>query len=79
MKEKFNELFPYGIDLELSGMMQIQNRCDELTEEQVLYIENSTYMFEDMYRMLESLSEDYGFSSGVYKDIQSLLSKARGE
>jgi hypothetical protein len=33
----------------------------------------------EMYAMLESLAEDYGFSHPVHKDIQALLAKARGE
>jgi len=33
----------------------------------------------EMYEMLESLSEDYGIYHPVHKQIQELLSKARGE
>jgi len=33
----------------------------------------------DMYKMLESLREDYGLLTDVGKDIDKLLAKARGD
>jgi hypothetical protein len=85
MREKFNELFPYGIDFDSAGHGTImQNRYDELGENQIEYIENATLAHADMYEMLKlaiSLMdgdsiEDFTYQ---YKEIESLLKRARGE
>ena len=59
MKEKYKELFPNGIcfDGAMHGTL-MQNRYDELGQEQINYIEDATLNFADMYEMLDSLKED---------------------
>jgi hypothetical protein len=73
--------------------MQIQNRYDELNDDQVQYIENAAYMFDDMYRMLEDVKVCYSnliefsvlpsqYKTGInelIERIEKLLAKARGE
>lgn len=85
MKDKFKKLFPNGIDFDSSthGAL-MQNRYDELGQEQINYIEDATLNFADMYEMLElamSLMdgdsiEDFTYQ---YKEIESLLKRSRGE
>jgi hypothetical protein len=80
MKEKFNKLFPYGIDFDSANHGALmQNRYDELDENQIEYIENSTLNFADMYEMLEALKEDYPISHPVSIEIDQLLKRARCE
>jgi hypothetical protein len=94
MKEKFNELFPYGIDFDSAGHGTLmQNRYDELGENQIEYIENATLNFADMYKHIEEdieilkrQSKQHVLGSHELRAInlrietkQKLLKRARGE
>lgn len=90
MKEKYNELFQYGIDFYSArhGTL-MQNRYDGIGEKQIEYIENATLNFADMYEMLESILECAEDSHSeihhsdlihsLHNNIKSILKRARGE
>jgi hypothetical protein len=77
MKDKFNELFTYGIDFDSAGHNTLmQNRYDELGENQIEYIENATLNFADMYEMLEQSKE---MLINIHRNTGSLGAKAKVE
>lgn len=80
MKDKYRKLFPNGIDFysAMHGTL-MQNRYDELGQEQINYIEDATLHFADMYEMLESTLFNEDLSDEYYNKIESLLKRARGE
>ena len=79
MKDKFNKLFPNGLDFDTDvSESALLDRYNQLTNDHVKYIENATLNFADMYEMLESLQEDYPLSHHKGMAIGKLLKRAKG-
>lgn len=94
MRDKYKKLFPNGIDFDsaVHGTL-MQNRYDELGQEQINYIEDATLNFADMYKHIEEdieilkrQAKQYVFGSYELRSInlrietkQKLLKRARGE
>lgn len=81
---KFNKLFEYGICFDVGGISQtlMQNRCGELTEEHIDYIETATIMHEQLLSTLEKFkdfAEWEGWRHALINEANELLAKARGE
>ena len=83
MKDKFNKLFPCGLDFDVDfSNTALMDRYNELTKEHVEYIENATLHFADMCEMLERLVSNSSFQSNMpfeSEEIEQLLKRIDGE
>lgn len=80
MEDKFENLFPCGVDFDTAGSGTLmQNRCSELGREQIDYIENATVNFSELYEMLGSVYINFELGDRFEKEIESVLKRARGE
>ena len=81
METKFNKLFEYGICFDVGGVSQtlMQNRCGELTEEHIDYIETATLMHELLLETLEEIYQTFEMGEEIENKVEKLLAKARGE
>ena len=93
MKDRFNKLFPCGLDFDVDfSNTALMDRYNELTKEHVEYIENATLHFADMYEhiekgieILQRQAKQYVLGSHELRAIniridskQKLIQRARG-